>query len=101
MMGMMLTEEKIHDIIAETVRIELAPCSVRVNVQERENFDDDDRVFIVTVSIETDSAPDDRKMLGLIRKIRVRLQEANVSRSFPMVSFIAKHEEKKSGLEFA
>lgn len=97
----MLTEAKIRDVIAATVRAELAPCSVRVNVRERENFDDDDRVFIVTVSIETDCAPDDRKMLGLIRKIRVSLQEANVSRGFPMISFIAKHEEQKSGLEFA
>ena len=84
-----------------TVRDELAPCGVRVNVRERENDDDSDRVFVVTVSIEADCAPDDRKMLGLTRKIRVKLNEANIREGFPMLSFIAKHEEPTSGLEFA
>lgn len=97
----MLSESEIREVIAATVRSELAPCNVRVNVREREDFDDDERVFVVTVSIETDCAPDKRKMLGLIRQIRFKLNEAQVHGSFPMLSFIAKHEEHEFGFEFA
>jgi hypothetical protein len=36
-----------------------------------------------------------------MRIIQTRLNEAEVRGSFPMLSFIAKSEERQSGLEFA
>ena len=98
---MMLSETDVRNVITSTVRAELAPCAVRVNVREREDYDKEERTFVVTVSIETECSPDNRKMLGLTRKIRLRLNEANVQDGFPILSFISSHEENKSGLEFA
>lgn len=91
----------IQQVIASTVRDELAPSIVRINVRERDNEGDDTGIYVVTVSIEADRPPDTRRMLGLTRKIRERLQEVDVRDGFPMMTFISSEEEHKSGLAFA
>ncbi len=92
----MLTQDEILRIVSDTVREQLAPCSV--DVRMRKGTDEDgDAVLNITVIIETEDFPDRRKMLGLARHIRSNLAGAD----FPLLSFVSKRDAAKMDVEIA
>jgi len=96
----MLDNNAVEQIVADTVQEQLSPSAVRVVV--RKGIDDDgDPLFNVTIIIDSEKpAPDRRKMLGLVRHIRARLDEAH-SDGFPLLSFVSKREAAKLNFEAA
>ena len=95
----MLINDDVSQIIADTVRGQLAPCDVDVRIKH-DTDDDGDPLLAVTIIIKTNCAPDKRKMLGLVRHIRNNLNEA-ASVGFPLLSFMSEREAAKLGLETA
>lgn len=92
----MLAESRITDIVAATVREQLAPCAVELHVTGGTDEDGDDILNVIVV-IQRGCEPDTRRMLGLVRHLRSRLQEA-ANEAFPIVSFISRRDADKAGL---
>lgn len=97
------TKREIEEIIAGTVRKELAPCAVKVQVkQERDGYDDP--IITVFVVIQSENTPDRSRMLGLIRRIREELnanKDNILVEGFPIVNFVSQKDANELGLEAA